>query len=463
LHVQDVVPLPYLADPCGYFARIRHRRGAVLLDSARPYSHEGRFDLLSSDPVAQVESRGGVTREWQAGRERTVSGSPFKVLATLLDELAPRGWQLPGEWPFTGGAIGWFGYGLGARLARTPQRDPGALPDLRVGIHGWALMQDHELRRTAAVFTPLVGHALRQEILRELGQAITPPEPFRTTSAFHSNMDRAAYACAFARIREYILSGDVYQVNFAQRLSADASGDPWEAYLRLRRRMASPFSAFMADGDTALLSLSPERFLRVSGGRVETRPIKGTVRRGNDPETDRARADALLASPKDRAENVMIVDLMRNDIGRACRTGSVHVGKLCSLESYANVHHLVSVVTGELSPDETPLSLLEHCFPGGSITGAPKIRAMQVIDELEPDARSIYCGSAGYISFDGNMDTSITIRSLAWDGRKIHAWGGGGIVADSACDTEYRESLTKVEPLLEELQPGAIAALLKDP
>ncbi len=461
MYVQDVVPLPYRDDPCELFARIRQRPGAVLLDSARPCSTLGRFDLMSSDPVARVESRGGVTREWHHGRERAVSGSPFDVIATLLDELAPRGWQLPGDWPFAGGLIGYFGYGLGARVARTPLRPSGTLPDLRAGIHGWALMQDHELRRSVAVFTPLAPQSLREEILNALAAPAPQPRAFCVTAPFRANMDRAAYACAFHRIREYILSGDVYQVNFAQRLSAAAEGDPWEAYLRLRKRMASPFSAYMAEADSALLSLSPERFLRVNGGRVQTRPIKGTMRRSMDPDTDRERVAALLASPKDRAENVMIVDLMRNDIARACRTGSVHVEKLCALESYANVHHLVSVVTGELATGQTPISLLEHCFPGGSITGAPKIRAMQVIDELEPDARSAYCGSTGYVSFDGKMDTSITIRSLAWDGHEIHAWGGGGIVADSVCDTEYRESLTKVEPLLEELLPGAIATILR--
>ena len=472
--MQDVVPLPYQEDPCGYFARIRARPGAVFLDSGRPHSSAGRFDILSSDPVARVESRGGITREWHDGRERAAGGSPFAVIAKLLEDLAPRDWQLPGGWPFAGGLIGYFGYGLGARVARTPLRSTGALPDLAAGIHGWALMQDHELQCSVAVFSPLASQELRADIMAALAEPAETPASFATTGPFGANMDRAAYACAFARIQEYILAGDVYQVNFAQRLSAPAAGDPWEAYQRLRRRMASPFSAYIPYVDevpgergpssqpAALLSLSPERFLRVRGGRVETRPIKGTIRRDADAVIDRERAATLLGSTKDRAENVMIVDLMRNDIGRACRTGSVHVERLCALESYANVHHLVSVVTGALADGETPLSLLEHCFPGGSITGAPKIRAMQVIDELEPDARSIYCGSVGYVSFDGNMDTSITIRSLAWDGEQIHAWGGGGIVADSRCDTEYRESLTKVEPLLEELRPGALAEVLRD-
>lgn len=461
--MQDVVPLPYLEDVCTYFARIRDRPGAVLLDSARPFSPEGRFDLIASDPVAVLESRGGITTLRQHGETTTVPGSPFRILENLLGSLRPTERSVAGEWPFAGGAIGLFGYGLGADMARSARRESGALPDLCVGIHGWALLQDHELRRSAAVFTTLIDPSTRSEILHALARPVPPPAAFAISGRFTSNLTHTDYSRAFSRIHEYILAGDVYQVNFAQRLSAAGAGDPWEAYLRLRRRMASPFSAYMACGDGVLLSLSPERFLRVAEGRVETRPIKGTLRRGQDGASDRLQAERLLGSAKDRAENVMIVDLMRNDIGRSCTTGSVHVEKLCALESYANVHHLVSVVTGTLAPSETAARLLENCFPGGSITGAPKIRAMQVIDELEPDARSIYCGSVGYLSFDGHMDTSIAIRSLVWDGAEIHAWGGGGIVADSDCDTEYRESLTKVEPLLEELQAGSVAALLRDP
>jgi para-aminobenzoate synthetase component 1 len=212
--------------------------------------------------------------------------------------------------------------------------------------------------------------------------------------------------------------------------------------------MASPFSGYLACGDSTVLSFSPERFLHLIDGRVETRPIKGTARRAGTPAADRRAVQRLCASEKDRAENVMIVDLMRNDLGTVCRSGTVHVEQLCALESYANVHHLVSSVTGILAPGTSAARLLGNCFPGGSITGAPKIRAMQIIDELEPDPRSAYCGSLGYISFDGTMDTSIAIRTLVCDGRRIHAWGGGGLVADSECEAEYRECLTKIDPLL---------------
>jgi para-aminobenzoate synthetase component 1 len=446
-----IVPLPYRPDSCAWFARLRALPGAVLLDSARPFSRGGRFDLMAAAPRVTLETRNGLTRVERSGVAALDSTEdPFALLERVLAEHRPQDRSPAGEWPFRGGAIGMFGYGLGRRLARLAQRPGGPLPDMRVGIHDWALLQDHDRRRAALVFTERVGATERQQLL----DLLSAPEPaegpaLARSGPWRANLDRAAYGAAFARVRDYILAGDCYQVNLAQRHSAPARGDPWAIYRVLRERMASPFSGYLECGGAAVLSFSPERFLHVVDGRVETRPIKGTARRAATPAADRRAAERLLASEKDRAENVMIVDLMRNDLGTVCRTGSVHVEQLCALESYANVHHLVSSVTGTLAPGASPARLLGNCFPGGSITGAPKIRAMQIIDELEPDPRSAYCGSLGYLSFDGTMDTSIAIRSLVWDGREIHAWGGGGLTAESDCEGEYRECLTKIEPLLQ--------------
>lgn len=281
----------------------------------------------------------------------------------------------------------------------------------------------------------------------------TPTTPFRLGSDFVSNLPRADYMSAFARVQEYILAGDCYQINLTQRFSADCEGDPFHAYRALRRLATTPFSAYLESEDGAILSLSPERFLRVSSsGEVETRPIKGTRPRGRDAAEDRALAAALADSNKDRAENLMIVDLLRNDLGKVCRAGSVKVPELFAIESYPNVHHLVSAVTGQLADGFTSLDLLRHCFPGGSITGAPKIRAMEIIDELEPQRRSIYCGSIGYISADGGMDTSICIRTLLAQNGSIHCWAGGGIVTDSDGADEYQESFDKVNNLLDGLR-----------
>jgi para-aminobenzoate synthetase component I len=456
------IPLPYRPDSCDYFARLRRLPGAVFLDSARPYCTQGRFDLMAALPDALLLTRDGETDISDDTGCRRSREAPFDLLAAALQRELPAAALHDGEWPFAGGIIGCFGYELGRRLHRLAPRQSGSgFPELFAGIYSWALMQDHDRRRAALVFNPACASSTREQVLRLVDDPSAGDDgaPFVLESAFHSNLEHPAYARVFRRIRQYIDAGDCYQVNVAQRLQARASGDPWQAYLQLRKRMASPYSAFVRTPTATLLSFSPERFLHLADGRVETRPIKGTIRQSPDADTDRQQAARLLASEKDRAENIMIVDLMRNDLGKSCRIGSVHVEKLCALESYANVHHLVSVVSGRLRADQSALQLLANCFPGGSITGAPKHRAMQIIDEVEPHPRDIYCGSLGYVSTHGVMDTSIAIRGLVVDAGSVFAWGGGGIVADSDCDTEYRESLIKIEPLLNGLLAGSASPL----
>jgi para-aminobenzoate synthetase component I len=265
-----------------------------------------------------------------------------------------------------------------------------------------------------------------------------------------SNIKANKYANLFASVQDYIKAGDCYQINLAQRFSSSYQGDSLLAYLHLRQQLPSPFSAFMQWDAGSVLSFSPERFLQVRGDMIETKPIKGTIARGKTPEEDLRNAQWLESSQKNRAENVMIVDLLRNDLSK--HATQVEVPNLCELQSFANVHHLVSTVTGKLKPESSPIDLLRDAFPGGSITGAPKIRAMEIIEELEPHQRSIYCGSIGYISVDGQMDTNIAIRTLVCDKDNIHCWGGGGIVADSICDKEYEETLAKVNVILQNLQ-----------
>jgi para-aminobenzoate synthetase component 1 len=257
---------------------------------------------------------------------------------------------------------------------------------------------------------------------------------------------------AIARIKHYIREGDCYQVNFAQRFSAAAKGDPWHAYQGLRRLNPAPFAAYLSTPYCQVMCSSPERFLHVRSGLVETKPIKGTLPRGKDPIEDLMLADALRASVKDRAENLMIVDLLRNDLGRVCAIGSIQVPRLFALESFTRVHHLVSTVRGRLAEGRTPLDLLRACFPGGSITGAPKVRAMEIIEELEPHRRGVYCGAIGYLGFDGAMDTNIAIRTLVHSDGVTRLWAGGGIVADSDPESEYRETYHKAAPLLDLLE-----------
>lgn len=265
-------------------------------------------------------------------------------------------------------------------------------------------------------------------------------------------MTRSEYASALRRIKRYIRNGDCYQVNFAQRFSVPATGDPLQLYKGLRRFNPAPFGAFLNTPYGQILSSSPERFLRVRGDQVETRPIKGTLARATDPAQDRARINALRHSAKDRAENVMIVDLLRNDLGKTCAFGSIQVSELFAVESFARVHHLVSTVRGRLAPGQNALSVLRGCFPGGSITGAPKLRAMEIIEELEPQRRGVYCGAIGYVGFDGGMDTNVAIRTLVHSQELTRFWAGGGIVADSDPQAEYQETLDKAAAILDLLQ-----------
>jgi len=325
---------------------------------------------------------------------------------------------------------------------------------MQVGIYLWALVIDHQQQRTELVFQPAMGEDARAQIisLLEDNAETASPAPFVLKQGFTANVDKAAYETRLSAIDEYIHAGDCYQVNFAQRFSSQFDGDPMDAYLRLRKRAPVPFAAYMETPDGAVLSLSPERFLEVRDRKVSTKPIKGTRPTRQDPEQNQAEIEDLLSSTKDRSENLMIVDLLRNDLSKACEFGSVKVPALFALESYANVHHLVSTVTGTLDEKHNPIDLLRDCFPGGSITGAPKLRAMEIIEELEPHRRSVYCGSIGYISFCGQMDTSITIRTLLAEQGRIHCWAGGGIVADSDIDEEYQETFNKVNNLLRTLE-----------
>ncbi|MCJ8203993.1 aminodeoxychorismate synthase component I [Pseudomonas sp. RGM2987] len=441
----SVHPLPYRANPAEYFAAIRHAPGSVLLDSGRPSAERGRYDLLSAWPLAQLAV---LPNE---------SGSDFlQRLRAQLTQLGHAALPATVQLPFAGGLIGYLSYDFGRHLETLPSHalDDLQLPDARFGVYDWALVSDHQAGTSQLVFHPHCGKEERQRLIALFSQPTpVPASDFSLAGPMTPDLSAQAYRQALEQIHGYIQAGDCYQVNFAQRFRAPCQGDAWAAYQALRAACPTPFSGFQSlpDGG-AVLSLSPERFVKVSHGHVETRPIKGTRPRGTTPTEDAAHAAELLASAKDRAENLMIVDLLRNDLGRTCRIGSVQVPELFSLESYPNVHHLVSSVTGELAEDKDALDLIAGSFPGGSITGAPKIRAMQIIDELEPTRRGLYCGSLLYLDVRGEMDSSIAIRSLLVKDGQVCCWGGGGIVADSDWQAEYQESITKVKVLLETLQ-----------
>jgi para-aminobenzoate synthetase component 1 len=430
----------------------------VWLDSSARGGPDGRYDILAADPSVTLRTCGPITEiAARDGRVESSRESPFALLRERLGAVSAPLEALP----FCGGAIGYFGYDLGRRLERLPAVAAAdvAMPDLALGIYDWAVIVDHEARRTWLVGggrDPRTFERWQELVARlESPRATRPASPFRVLSRASSSFSRPQYAEAFRNVQRHIRDGDCYQVNLTQRFKARAEGDAWHAYLRLREINPAPFAAYLDLPDGKVLSSSPELFLRVTGDRVETKPIKGTRARSADRARDRALAEELRASPKDRAENVMIVDLLRNDLGKSCAPGSIHVSKLFDVETFASVHHLVSTVEGRLAPGKHALDLLEGCFPGGSITGAPKLRAMQIIEELEPQRRGVYCGCIGYVGYDGNLDLNIAIRTLVQHGDSIYAWAGGGVVADSDVDAEYQESLDKAAAMLAVLDEQA--------
>ena len=462
--------LTYHTDTAKLFARISHLPWAILLDSGQPHSQYGRYDILVADPFMTIntlegeagKNETGIYTKIQEGTETSIShDDPFAILNSALAPYKTAQHQIP----FTGGAVGYFGYDLARQieqLAEFAKKDLN-MPAMMVGLYDWAVVVDHREKTSY-----LVSNGFQQGTHNrwvELCQLFTDEfsakpmlvKSFALTTPVASNMDYSRYTQAFDAVKQYITEGDCYQVNLAQRFSAQAQGDSWQAYLKLREISPAPFMAFMNFGDLQVLSGSPERFLQVVGSHVETRPIKGTRPRSDDVVQDKQYARDLQDSIKDKAENLMIVDLLRNDIGKNCEIGSVKADTLFQLQSFANVHHLVSFVTGKLKQGRTAIDLLKGCFPGGSITGAPKLRAMQIIEELEPHRRGVYCGAIGYIGFDGNMDSYIAIRTAVYSVQnspsgEISFYAGGGIVADSQLEKEYAETLDKASSMLKTMQ-----------
>ncbi|WP_434360182.1 aminodeoxychorismate synthase component I [Parasalinivibrio latis] len=427
------------------FSHISHLPWAMLLHSASASHPDNRFDILVADPIATVVYDGTLNHlTTKEGSTRSEAGDPFAFLNTVQNELLPSLETHP-DIPFLGGALGYFSYDLGRTVEQLPVtaiNDTG-IPDMSVGLYNWALVADHQ-KQTVTLVQPEGSDRLSWlNSFEHSDQA-----PFNLVSGWESNLTKDAYFTRFAKVQEYLLAGDCYQINLAQRFSAAYSGDEWDAYLRLANQNGAPFSAFIRLPEAAVLSVSPERFLQLKDKDIETKPIKGTRPRSTDASQDEKNADDLRHAEKDRAENLMIVDLLRNDIGRVASPGSVSVPALFEIESFPAVHHLVSTVKGKLGDQYSACDLMRACFPGGSITGAPKVRAMEIIEELEPHRRSVYCGSIGYISRCGTMDTSITIRTQVCHNGKIFSWAGGGLVADSKPEAEYQETLDKVSRIL---------------
>ena len=456
--VEELIPAPDVIEAFERTAGLPYR---MLLDSASDPQRLGRYSFVVADPWKVIQS------------------GPDPLLAARASLAHLRHEPIPDLPPFQGGAVGYIGYDYGARLERLPSAryDDLGIPDVVLGLYDWVIAWDHlagrawvisigarAAERLREVRAMLRGHGTADDV--PAVPAVEPwPRPPRAPSFalspdvagaldLRSSFSRDAYLRAVERVREYIFAGDIFQANLSQRLEAPLDEPPWALYKRLRAINPAPFAAYVETGHATIMSASPERFLRVATDRsVETRPIKGTSPRGIGPEHDAALGQALIESEKDRAENLMIVDLLRNDLSRVCAPGSVRVPELFLLENYPTVHHLVSTVVGVLPAGADAVDLLQASFPGGSITGAPKVRAMEIIAELEPSHRGVYCGSIGYLSVTGALDTSIVIRTYLALERRVYFSVGGGIVADSDPTAEYEETLTKARALIAALRP----------
>jgi len=452
--IEEVYMAP---EPAWCFEAFAHCPYSFFLDSGMDPGKLGRYSFMGSDPFLVLKSRRDeITVIWD-GKEEVQQGNPFDVLGELLDVYTLD--RNEADIPFLGGAVGYFSYDLGHFIERLPDTavDDLQLPECYLAFYDAVVAYNHLEGKTFIISSgfPELEEKKRlsraENKLNELRHRVLLSPPPQATeevlasrsSKLRANFSHDDYLKAVETAREYICAGDIFQVNLSQRFEADISIPPYELYKHLRNINPAPFANYFGFDGVSIVGASPERFLKIRGDWVETRPIKGTRPRGKTPREDDELAQSLLASVKDRAENVMIVDLERNDVGRVCRYGTVKVTELAVLETYPTVFHLTSTVVGQLREDKNRIDLLKATFPGGSITGAPKVRSMEIIDELEPTRRSVYTGSLGYLSFNGDMDLDIVIRTIIVKDNRAYFQVGGAITYDSDPEAEYIETLDK--------------------
>ena len=429
------------------FESIRDEDWSIFLNSNSKQYPDQRFDILSASPKQKIifSDEGTYLINHDQKPEKTKL-CPFELLREVMSKYKSND---DTDIPFSGGAIGYISYDYGNYLHNIENKNNFLNhPLLAFGIYDWAVIYDYAQEKAFLLYHEK--NTITENIINNNHNNLEINiKPFQITSRCESNMNYDLYEMKLLKILEYIKAGDCYQVNLSQMFSLSYEGNEYELYKNLNKSFASPYSAYMNYPFAKILSFSPERFLSIKNNIVETKPIKGTRPKSDDPDIDKKNIKDLESSQKDRAENLMIVDLLRNDLGMNCKKGSVKVDKLFDIETFANVHHLVSTIHAEIDSESNIYNLIRDAFPGGSITGAPKLRAMQVIHELEPNNRSIYCGSIGYISFDEKTDFNISIRSMLSKNNKLYFWGGGGIVNDSDIRSEYNETISKVKPLLD--------------
>lgn len=439
----------------------KDRKNSFFLDSGMDNEKLGQFSFIGCDPIVLVKSKDDDITVTDENGTRTFKGDPFEELSKIMDRYKLEYYS---ELPFIGGAVGYFGYDLCHHIEKLPRKavDDVKIPDMYFGIYDGVIAIDHRGDGPDKVYVAALGvKGDELKVVEELCSEIESAEKegvhielkYKNRSLdFKSNFkSKEDYKDSIQKVRDYIKSGDIYQVNLTQRFECELEEDPYELYAKLREINPAPFASFLDLEDANIVCSSPERFIKVRDGVIETRPIKGTINRGSTPEEDEKNRNQLINSEKDKAELLMIVDLERNDLGKISKTGTVKVTELFHLEEYATVYHLVSTIVGEVEDSYDAIDCVKATFPGGSITGAPKIRSMEVIDELEPTQRNIYTGSIGYIGFNGDMDLNIVIRTIVCKDKKAYFQVGGGITWDSDPELEYQETLHKGRALMESL------------
>ena len=442
----NIDEIPYLEDSSVYYEKIRHLKWPVFIDSAyqkdKSDSEIARYDIIAADPFIRITSdTSGVYVEDESGR-KTWNKAPLKIIEEIMEKYSVQNQKLP----FTGGAIGYLSYNLKIDTKKIP-----LTPKMIIGIYDWAIVVDHHSSKAWLIQNNFdKNSSYTWEGLQELffNNKINTDKNFKVVGDIHESLNFSSYYKKFSKVSSYIKEGDCYQVNLSQKYNVPTSGDSWIFYKKFRGINKSPYMAYLEYDDFEIMSGSPEQFIQSRNKNIITRPIKGTRARDSDPVKDKENLEALSVSLKDQAENLMIVDLLRNDLAINCKLGSVKVNKLFSIESYPNVHHLVSSITAKLKNTTNNFKLLDDAFPGGSITGAPKSRAIEIIDELEEHSRDIYCGSIVYFSFNQMMDSNIAIRTMIHQDNMLHFYSGGGLTVDSNASSEYQEIKDKAQNII---------------
>ncbi|OGO77860.1 MAG: aminodeoxychorismate synthase, component I [Clostridiales bacterium GWB2_37_7] len=438
------------------FHAFKEETYSFLLDSSMLSDKLGRYTFMGSRPFMVFKSKNQNITITENNITKSLIGNPFEILKELLAKYKTIDTYAI---PFLGGAVGFFAYDMGHHIERLPRTaiDDVDIPDAWFGFYDSIVAVDHHSKDTYIIANGINKKAelALEELktkLKGLSEMDLTNRPGVACSEIQSNFTKEGYMKAVQNIKDYIRSGDIYQANLTQRFKCYTEESAFNIYSRLRQLNPAPFACYINFGEGDILSSSPERFIKIQDRMIETRPIKGTMPRGNTVEEDKANKEALLSSEKDKSELLMIVDLERNDLGKVSKTGTVKVPELFYPEEYATVHHLVSTVTGEMREDLDTIDVIQAAFPGGSITGAPKIRSMEIIDELEPTQRNIYTGSIGYIGFNGRLDLNIAIRTIVMKEGTAYFQAGGGIVWDSDPELEYEETLHKAKALFRTLR-----------